>query len=430
MGNRLLVRLQWFRERCESQLGMAVIEPKHDRDSRPGAIVIVAAALMGIGLIMVASASATVERSGVPDPFWRTVFGRQGMFILAGLIVMVASWRLSPALLDRPRARSWLSVALCIIVFVCLVATFVPGWAHARHGSPRWVQLTPLGHGFGFQPSELAKLALVALLAVLLGERQGDVRSFNRGFLPAAAAIAVCVLLVGVANFSTAVLLGGVGFLTLFVAGCRGRYLALVAVSGAVGMSILLFAYPYRTARLTAYRDIWADAQGAGYQPLQSLVTIASGGWLGQGLGAGVQKYGYLPESHSDFIFAVVCEEMGLVGGGLVIGLFCVLVFLGLQVMWSARTGFERLLAFGITACLGLQAAMNIAVVTVMAPTTGIPLPLVSAGGSGLLTYSLALGVLAAMASRGVPAPEAGAFRIARHGGGVQTAGCPEGVAW
>jgi cell division protein FtsW len=166
-------------------------------------------------------------------------------------------------------------------------------------------------------------------------------------------------------------------------------------------MTALLYAAPYRLARITAYMDFWAEPQGNGYQPLQSLTTIASGGWLGTGLGSGVQKYGYLPESHSDFVFAVICEEMGLFGAALVIALYGVLVWLGLRTMLAAPSRFERMLAFGLTATFGLQAVMNIAVVTVVTPTTGISLPLISAGGSGVLTFCLAAGVLAAVAIRG-----------------------------
>ena len=187
----------------------------------------------------------------------------------------------------------------------------------------------------------------------------------------------------------------------LFVAGCRMRHLALLGVLGTCALTALLYSAPYRLDRITAFKSFWADPLGGGYQPLQSLTTIASGGWFGAGLGAGVQKYGYLPECHADFIFAVLCEEMGAFGGAVVIALFCAFVWCGLRAMLMARSRFERLLAFGLTATVGLQAAMNIAVVTVAVPTTGISLPLISAGGSGLLTFCLATGVLAAIAARG-----------------------------
>jgi cell division protein FtsW len=165
-------------------------------------------------------------------------------------------------------------------------------------------------------------------------------------------------------------------------------------------LTFLLFAAPYRLARIAAYQDFWGDPQGVGYQPLQSMVTIASGGWWGTGLGSGVQKYGYLPESHTDFVFAVLCEELGVFGGALVILLFCAFVWMGIRTMLSARTRFERLLAFGLTFLIAMQAAMNVAVVTVMMPTTGVPLPMLSAGGSGLFTVCVGVGLLAAIAHR------------------------------
>ncbi len=186
----------------------------------------------------------------------------------------------------------------------------------------------------------------------------------------------------------------------LLAGGCRYRHLVLMVGVAASGLVALLMAEPYRRARLTAFLDIWSDAQGAGYQPLQSLTTIASGGWSGVGLGSGLQKYGYLPESHTDFIFAVLCEELGLLGAGLVLALFCAFIWVGLHISLRAATRFEQLLGFGLTFLVGLQAVMNIAVVTVVTPTTGVPLPFLSAGGSGLFAICGAVGVLSAIAMR------------------------------
>ena len=377
-----------------------ITEAGRGNQTHPGAMIVAATALMSIGLVMVTSATASLDRSYFGVPFWRTTYGRQAVFVVVGLVAMIITWRAGVPLLARPAARRWIPWALFGAALVSLVAAFIPGWADARHGSHRWLQLTSAWSGIGFQPSELAKLALVVFLAMWFSEGTRDAHSFRRGFVPAAAAIGICVALIGTEDFSTAALVGGVGLLVLLVAGCRLRHLLLLGTLGGCGLGVLLITAPYRIARLTAYQSFWDDPRGAGYQPLQSLTTIASGGWLGTGLGAGVQKYGYLPESHSDFIFAVICEEAGILGGGLVIALFGALVWLGLQTMRHARTRFERLVAFGLTACLGLQAAMNIAVVTVAAPTTGIPLPFISAGGSGLLVYSLAIGSLAAVAAR------------------------------
>lgn len=369
-------------------------------NNNAGAMVIVATALLAIGVVMVTSASAQLDHSYLDIPLWQSVFGRQAIFAVAGFLLMILVVRVGPALLARPAGRRWGALAACGIALIALTATFLPGWSDARHGSQRWVQLSLSGVAFGFQPSELAKIALVVALAWWFGERETDGRSFKKGLLPAASMIGLFVLLVGKEDFSTSFLLAVVGGLMLLVAGCRLIHLGVLGGLGACALVGLVLIAPYRIQRLIAFLDIWADARGAGYQPLQSLTTIASGGWLGTGLGAGIQKYGYLPESHSDFIFAQLCEEAGVFGGMVVVALFCAMVYLGLRAMWSARTLFERQVAFGLTACLGLQAVLNIAVVTVMAPTTGIPLPLVSAGGSGLLTCSLAIGLLAAIATR------------------------------
>lgn len=397
-------------ERSESQL--------------PSTIILIAALLMAIGLVMVASTSTSLERSIFDTSMWRTTFGRQGVFLGIGLVAMLLCARFAPVVLSRPFVQTRLPVMLFAATLVLLTAALVPGLGQEHRGSQRWLSLGPAWTGLGFQPSELAKVALVAFLAWLLGSRGKDPRSLRNSFIPAAAAIGSCVLLVGIADFGTAALIACVGGLTLFVAGCRARHLIVVALLGAVGLAGLVLAAPYRLQRIAAFGDVWANPQGAGYQPLQSLVTVSSGGWLGRGLGAGVQKYGYLPDSHSDFIFAVLCEETGFIGGILVISAFCALIWLGLRTMWSARTPFERLVAFGITATIGIQAAMNIAVVLVVAPTTGIALPLISVGGSGVVVFGVALGILAAIAARGPGSQEAGSSGIVQRVPIVRV-GCP-----
>jgi cell division protein FtsW len=372
----------------------------HANPVRPAAVILIPAMLMVVGLVMVGSATASLDRPLLAPRIWTTPFGRQAIFMLIGLAIMLLTARVGIPLLASPSVRARFPQVLFVLALALLAAALVPGLADPHRGSHRWLHLGRLGIGVGFQPSELAKLALVAFLASLFGERSVDPRSFGRAFLPATLAIGVCVGLVGKENFGTAVLLACAAGAILFVAGCRRHHLLLIVSLGAAGLTVLLFAAPYRLARITAYRDFWGDPQGDGYQPLQSLVTIASGGWWGTGLGSSVQKYGYLPESHTDFVFAVLCEELGVFGGALVILLFCAFVWLGIRTMLVARTRFERLLAFGLTFLVALQAAMNIAVVTVMTPTTGVPLPMLSAGGSGMFTVCAAVGLLAAVAHR------------------------------
>ncbi|MHC4695243.1 MAG: FtsW/RodA/SpoVE family cell cycle protein [Planctomycetota bacterium] len=403
---------------------------KRKHTIQPGSIIVVAAALMAIGIVMIASATAPLDRSILAVPLWHSVFGRQVVFVIVGLTAAVIARYVVPPVLARPALRYRICQVFFVLVLVGLMAALAPSLGSPQRGSHRWLQFASLSTEIGFQPSEFGKLAMVGLLAAFLTDRGADLGSFRRGFLPVAGAVGLCCLLVGKEDFGTAVLLAIVGSLTLFVAGCRLRHLLLMASVGIGAFAVLLVAAPYRLARIAAYKDIWADPQGAGYQPLQSLTAIAEGGWLGTGLGAGVQKYGYLPESHSDFIFSVICEETGFLGAVLVIGLYLIFTWLGLRTMLAARTPFERILAFGITATVSLQAAMNIAVATVVTPTTGISLPLISAGGSGVLTFSLAVGVLAAIAARAPQGCRAGgAADNLREGSSDHGEGW-EAVAW
>lgn len=378
-----------------------MIEARKQQDVGGGAMIVVATALLAIGVVMVTSTTAPLDRPLLGPGWWKTTYSRQALFAIVGFVAMLLTSRVASRILASPAARRNVSWAVFVVATACLVAALIPGLADAHRGSQRWIRLPVSGFPIGFQPSELAKLAMVVVLASILSRRGADPRDWRRCFLPAAGVVAVCTALVGKADFGTAVLLSGVGIAMLLVAGCRLSHLAGLAAVGACGMAGLLFAVPYRLARITAFLSFGSDPRGHGYQPLQSLTAIASGGWTGTGLGSGLQKHGYLPECHSDFIFAIICEEMGLLGGGLVILLFFTLVVLGLRAMLSAATRFERLCALGLTVMFGLQATMNIAVVTVVTPTTGIPLPLVSSGGSGLMVFCLAAGILSAIAARG-----------------------------
>ncbi|MCO6436947.1 MAG: cell division protein FtsW [Phycisphaerae bacterium] len=374
---------------------------------RVESLIIVTVALVVIGLLAVMSATTPVDRGMFSIPIWRSIFGRQLIFAAGGLVLLAATARISPWILGRTNLCRALAVIAVLVAVGLLVATLIPGFAETRRNSQRWLQILPMWGGIGLQPSELAKLAMVAMLAALLSLRFYDVRSFFRGFLPAAGVIALCAALVGFEDFGTCALIFAVGFLTLFVAGCRTWHLALTGLVGAGGLAFLVFLKPYRVERLTSFLDLWADPRGSSYQPVQSLMSITSGGWLGSGIGAGVQKYGYVPDGHTDFIFSLICEETGIVGGGLILLLFVLFILVGWSTMRAARTPLERLLAFGLTAMIAVQALLNVAVVTVVAPTTGIPLPFISAGGSGLVANCFAVGVLVGIAARaGLPESE------------------------
>ena len=289
--------------------------------------------------------------------------------------------------------RSLFTIAL-------LVAALIPGIGEERNGARRWLSIGPASAGLSFQPSELAKLAIIVLVAGFCSLLGGRIQKFFTGLLPLMLLLGVFGALVGIEDFGTGALLLGVGGCMLLGAGAKVWHLAITCLPAIAGMVYLIAAKSYRMERLKSFLDPFADPQGSGYHQVQSLITIASGGWWGQGLGAGIQKYGYLPEGRTDFIYAVICEELGLVGGIAVLGLFAVLLWAGRKAMIKADTEFGRLIALGITLTVGFQAAMNVAVVTVSVPTKGIGLPLVSAGGTGVILYGILLGLLINVARR------------------------------
>lgn len=378
---------------------------------RARAVLAIAAGLALIGIVMVGSTGVSVERGLIQKDMWRTPFGRQIIFAGAACVVMLSAARFGGVVLASKRMLRIVIAAVCALALIGLVAALLPGVGSARHGSNRWLSLAVGSFTMGIQPSELAKIALVLLLSAWFASDRCDVHSLKRGFLPAAGAIWLFVGLVGVEDFGTSALIVCVSGPMLLVAGCRWLHLGVVAAVGIAGMVGLVRAAPYRMERISAFGNYFEHADGAGYQPVQSLMTIHSGGWFGRGLGGGVHKYGYLPESETDFIFAVLCEETGVMGAMLVVGLYLAIVLLAMQIARCAATRFERFAAVGIALTVGLQAAMNMAVVTAFAPTTGISLPLISYGGSGLVTFSFSLGILAAIALRGSAAATTDAMR-------------------
>lgn len=371
-----------------------------DSPSYPVGLLLLVVAMLGVGLVMVTSATAPLDHSLLDTPPWKSHFGRQAIFAVLGVIALVIVAKFVPFALDQPKIRRILPDIALALAVVLLILVLIPGIAEERRGSQRWLHLGPSWIGLGFQPSELAKFAMVLAMASRLGDRCVDIGRFWRGFLPPAIIMGICVAMVGKEDFGTALILAATGAILLIGAGCRWSHLGIAGSLGVVGMAALLIAEPYRIERLTAARDPWDNIRGNDYQPIQSLTTIASGNWWGTGLGAGVQKHGYIPEGHTDFIFAVICEEMGAFGGMMVMGMYIAFLWIGLRIMLNAPTCFERLVALGITAYITAQALLNIAVVTVVTPTTGISLPLISAGGSGVIMICVSIGVLAAIGKR------------------------------
>lgn len=374
-------------------------------ESEPSAcsttIAVTCSALLSLGVVMVFSATASLTS---PSPLSEPINNpsiRQAMFSCVALVTMLLVglypyeiWRLRKNTFWQP------AILLALLSLGMIALVLVPGIGQERNGARRWLSLGSSAMGLGFQPSEIAKFALVVFLSSFCSFLGDDLRKFWKGYVPSILILGLFAGLVGIEDLGTGALLAAVGACILLTAGAKIWHLLLTSLPGLVGVVYLVAMKPYRLVRLTSFLNPDADPQGAGYHQIQSLLTIASGGWWGRGLGLGIQKYGYLPESRTDFIFAVICEELGLIGGVAVIALFGIILWQGKKAMDRAPSDLGRLIALGATLTIGLQAAMNIAVVTVSMPTKGISLPLVSAGGTGVIFFSVLVGLLINVARR------------------------------
>lgn len=389
-----------------------LVRPKGDVDATPAAeagdrprcdpaIVLIVGALMTLGAVMVYSASVTLEGGQFDLRRWWSTPLRQSVFAFVGFLAMLYVAHLDYRLWAwEKRGDGWWSGLLFVLAVGLLVAMLLPGVGTARFGAQRSLVVLTRPFPLSFQPTELSKVILVVWLAALLSRPGCDMRSFRHHFLPAVASAGVVILLVGIEDYGTAALIGAVVLGMLVLAGARRSHLLLTGLAGILAGSGLLLLKPYRLERVLAWLSAEPDPTGSGYQVTQALIAIGSGGWWGRGLGAGVQKYGYLPQDNNDFIFAIVCEELGIVGGLAVIALFLLFLWRGWRIAGAATEPFGRLLAAGITLLISLQAAFNVAVVTNSVPTKGISLPFVSAGGSGVLFLGIAAGLLSAIGGR------------------------------
>lgn len=312
------------------------------------------------------------------------------MFVAVAIVVFFLAGQID---YDRfRRGRNWYKpiIVLTALAVLTCIGVLVPGVGRAVNGARRWISL-----GFvQFQPSDLAKWGAVFFLAWWLTLPQVNLRSFFKGFVPALAPIGVLCLLVVIQDFGTAALIGLCAIVMLMISRVRWWHIAMVIPPALAAGAWFIMHKEYRWRRMTAFIDPYASPRTEGYHMIQSLLSFSSGGLTGRGLGNGVQKLGYLPEDTTDFIFAVICEELGLFGALLTVALYAGLLYVAWQVIKQRRDSFGRMLAFGIGAMIGLQALINIAVATVSVPTKGLSLPLVSAGGSGLVITCGALGVL------------------------------------
>jgi len=339
-------------------------------------------ALLGFGLVMVWSASSALAQEQHGTPHYFVI--KQGLWACLGLMAMVAAMRMDYRKLRQPAviytALVWTTLLLILVLFMRPV-----------NDTHRWLRLG----GLSFQPAELAKLALILFLAYHLERRADRVNEFLTSLFPVMILLGWLAFLIYIqpdlGSAATLVVIGGA---MLFLAGVRLRYFAALAVAGIPLLYQAVMAAAYRRDRIEAFLNPWSDARGSGYQVIQSLIAVGTGGLTGVGLMEGRQKLFYLPYPYSDFIFAVIGEELGLLGASLVVAAFTLFLWRGIRAAWKAPDDFGRLLAAGLTLEIVLQALINISVVLGLFPTKGIPLPFISAGGSSLLVTLFSVGLV------------------------------------
>lgn len=346
-------------------------------------LIIVTLSLLAVGLIMVYSASAVWAEYKFNDSFFFAK--RQLLFAGVGIVAMFLIMNV-----DYWTWKSW-SKVIIIVCFILLLAVLIPGIGLSRNGSRSWIGVG----AFSIQPSEFMKLAMIAFLAKFLTERQRYITTFKHGLAPSLGLVFVAFALIMLQpDLGTGTVMVGTCVVMIFISGARISHFTGLGLLGIAGFIALIASAPYRIKRITSFLDPWSDPQGSGFQIIQSLYAIGPGGLFGLGLGQSRQKFFYLPEPQTDFIFAIISEELGFVGGSFVILLFALLLWRGIRIALGAPDLYGSFLAVGIIAMIAIQVMINIGVVTGLMPVTGITLPFLSYGGSSLTLMLLAIGVL------------------------------------
>ncbi len=348
-------------------------------------------ALVGIGIVMVYSAGGIYAADLYGNEL--RFLTRQVMALGIGLVGMLIASRIPYQVYRR-----W-TYPILGVVLLLLIAVFIPGVGSTQGGATRWIPVA----GFNLQPSELAKLALVIYLAYSLEKKQPHIGTFSIGILPHLIVVGLALSLILLEpDFGTTAVIAAILFAMMFVAGTRILHLGAIMAAAVPLAALVLMGAEYRRQRLMAFLDPWADQADSGFQIIQSWLAFHNGGLLGLGLGAGKQKLFYLPAAHTDFIFSVLGEELGLWGVLLTLTLFGLFIWRGVRLSERAPDLFGRLLGIGITFVIGLQAVINMMVVTGLLPTKGLTLPFVSYGGSAMISYLVMVGVLLNIGSQSV----------------------------
>ncbi|CAM4259756.1 stage V sporulation protein E [Paenibacillus tarimensis] len=339
--------------------------------------------ILTMGIVMVYSASAVLAFHDFGDSYYYVK--RQLLFAALGIGAMIFTANTDYWVWRR------MGLAALLVCFGLLLLVLIPGVGVVRGGARSWLGIS----SFGIQPSEFMKLAMVIFLAKYLSDKQQTIVHFTKGLLPPLGIMGAAFGLIMLQpDLGSGAVMMGAALLVIYTAGARLKHLMSLALVGVAGLVGLIIAAPYRMQRITAFLDPWQDPLGAGYQSIQSLYAIGPGGLVGLGLGMSRQKYNYLPEPQTDFIFSILSEELGFIGGSALIILFLILVWRGMRTAIMAPDLFGSLLAIGIIGIVAVQVFINIGVVIGMMPVTGITLPLVSYGGSSLTLLLTALGIL------------------------------------
>ncbi len=339
--------------------------------------------LVGIGIIMNFSASAVISKEKFDNSYY--FLERTLAYAALGFAMMIAIAKFPYENYRR------MAYPILIVTLLLVCAVFVPGIGKTIGGATRWIGFGPLR----FQPSEAAKVAMIIFLAYSLEKKSKRIHSFSVGFVPHLVfmgLVSACILLQK--DFGSAAIIAFITWIMMYVAGVKVKYLAGLFVLILPIAVMLISGSEYRRKRIFAFLNPWDDQYGSGFQMIQSFVAINQGGWFGQGLGQGQQKLFYLPEAHTDFIFSVIGEELGLAGVMAVIALFAFFCYRGLRIALLAPDMFGRYLAVGATALIGIEAILNMGVVMGLLPTKGLTLPFVSYGGSSLIVSLIAVGIL------------------------------------
>lgn len=353
-------------------------------------IIYIVVALLGFSIVTVYSTDVTTIGSGGNSyPFMKHL-----LWILIGSVLLVTMSMVDYHYLEK------LSIPFLVVSLICLSLVLLPGVGTVTNGARRWIRIN---HFLGIQPSEFAKLAIIVFISSYIAKNQSRMSEFKYGFIIPVGVIALTsALVMKEPDFGTAAFIAILSLIMLIVGGTRIIFVCFTAIAFAPFIHKMLFEVSYRKDRLMAFLDPWKDPSGTGYHIIQSWIALGSGGLTGLGIGSSKQKLFFLPESNSDFIFTIMGEEFGYLGVMAVITLFLLLIWQGLKIVHAARDVFGFFLGLGITVMFGLQAIINIAVVSGIVPTKGIPLPFVSSGGSSLLFSMIGIGILVNVARQSV----------------------------